>query len=150
MEEQEKKVEVESPVADEQHEQETEEEIQEEQHDRLKETTEKLWGSTKSAWNTAAFKAAQYKKLVQKKIDISTLHKKINSAHADLGKLIDDMRTAGKKNIMNQGEVKEILARIDELKTEAMTLEEEVENIKNEEPTLEHPEEVSTEESKDK
>ena len=110
----------------------------EDQLDKFKETTEKLWGSTKSAWNTAAFKATQYKKLVQKKIDISTLHKKIHNVHADLGKLIDDMRTEGRKNIMNQAEVKEVLARIDELKTEAAALEEEVENIKHEEPVPEH------------
>jgi hypothetical protein len=129
---------------------EVEETVQEDQSDSLKETTEKLWGSTKSAWNTAAFKAAQYKKLVQKKIDISTLHKKINSAHADLGKLIDDLRTAGKKNIMNQGEVKEILGRIDELKNEAVALEEEVEKIKTEEPPLETPAEESQDETADK
>lgn len=112
-------------------------EIQEEEHDRLKETTDKIWGSTRNAWTTATFKANQYKKLVQKKIDISTLHKKINSAHADLGKLIDDLRTEGKKNIMNLAEVKEVLARIDDLKAEAVTLEEEVEQIKTEEPSLE-------------
>lgn len=129
---------------------EVEEALQEEQPDTLKETTEKLWGSTKSAWNTAAFKAAQYKKLVQKKIDISTLHKKINSAYADLGKMIDDLRTAGKKNIMNQGEVKEILSRIDELKNEAVALEEEVEKIKTEEPPLENASEESQEEVTEK
>lgn len=104
--------------------------------DRLKETTEKIWGSTRNAWTTATFKANQYKKLVQKKIDISALHKRINSAHADLGKLIDDLRTEGKKNIMNLGEVKEVLARIDDLKTEAVALEEAVEKIKTEEAPL--------------
>jgi len=129
---------------------ETEETLEEEPSDKLKETTEKLWGSTKSAWNTATFKASQYKKLVQKKIDISALHKKINSAHADLGKLIDDLRTAGQKNIMNQGEVKEILARIDELKNEAVSLEEEIEKIKHEEPAHDLPGQENIEGVKDK
>lgn len=105
-----------------------------EQHDRFKETTEKIWDSTRHAWNTAAFKANQYKKLVQKKIDISALHKKINAAHADLGKTIDDLREAGKKNIMNLVEVRDILSRLDELKAEAAALEEEVEKIRIEEP----------------
>ncbi|MGW8312224.1 MAG: hypothetical protein ACWGOL_03220 [Desulfuromonadales bacterium] len=104
----------------------------EDQHEKLKATTEKLWGSTKQAWNSAAFKANQYKKLVQKKIDLSALHKKINAAHADLGKVIDDLHDDGKKNIMNLSEVKEILARLDELKAEAATLEEEVEQIRAE------------------
>jgi len=110
-----------------------------EQHDRFKETTDKIWGSTKHAWSTATFKANQYKKLVQKKIDLSALHKKIGAAHADLGKLIDDLREEGKKNIMNLSEVREILIRLDELKADAAALEEEVEKIRNEE--LPHDEE---------
>jgi len=102
--------------------------------DKFKETTEKLWGSTKTAWCTTTFKASQYKRLVQKKIDLTALHKKIDAAHADLGKLIDDMREAGRKSIMTQKEVKEILARLDNLKEDAAALEEEIENIKEEEP----------------
>lgn len=65
--------------------------------EKLKETTEKLWGSTRHALSSATFKANQYRKLVQKKIDQSALHKKINVAHADLGKMIDDLREAGQK-----------------------------------------------------
>ena len=114
-------------------------EPQEDQVDKLKETTEKIWGSTKHAWSTATFKANQYKKLVQKKIDLSALHKKISAAHGELGKMIDDLREAGQKSIMNQAAVKEILERIDELKAEAATLEEEVEQIRNEETPQEEP-----------
>ena len=108
-------------------------EPQEDQTETLKETTEKIWGSTKHAWSTATFKANQYKKLVQKKIDLSAIHKKINAAHGELGKIIDDLREEGQKNIMNQAIVKEILERIDELKAEAATLEEEVERLRTEE-----------------
>ncbi len=125
----------------------TEEQPQTDQVEKLKETTEKIWGSTKHAWCAATFKANQYKKLVQKKIDLSALHKKINAAHADLGKLIDDLREAGKKNILNLVEVRELLTRIDELKAEAATLEEEVEQIRNEElPQVSAQEEVVEEE----
>ena len=57
----------------------------------------------------------------------------------DLGKIIDDLREAGQKNILNQAAVKEILERIDELKAEAASLEEEVEKIRTEEaPQEEH------------
>lgn len=119
---------------------ETEEQMEhhEGQVEKLKETTEKIWGSTKHAWGTATFKASQYKQLVQKKIDQSALHKKIHVAHGDLGKLIDDLREAGKKSIMNLVEVKEILTRLDELKAESAALEEEVEKIRNEEPPQEN------------
>jgi len=112
-------------------------EPQEDQVEKLKETTEKIWGSTKHAWNTATFKANQYKKLVQKKIDLSSLHKKIIAAHGDLGKMIDDLREDGQKNIMNQAAVKEILGRIDELKAEAAAIEEEVEQIRTDESSHE-------------
>jgi len=119
-----------------------------EQHDRFKETTGKIWDGTKHAWSTAAFKANQYKKLVQKKIDLSALHKKIHVAHGELGKLIDDLREAGEKNILNLAVVKEILTRIDELKAEAVALEEEVEKIRNEELPLEQAQEEDESEDK--
>lgn len=113
------------------------EERQEDQLEKFKETTEKIWGSTRQAFNTATFKANQYKKLVQKKIDLSALHKKIGVTHGELGKLIDDLREAGKKSIMSQEAVKTILNRLDELKAEAAALEEEVEQIRTEEPSEE-------------
>ena len=119
-----------------------------EQHDRFKETTEKIWGSTRHAWSTATFKANQYKKLVQKKIDQSALHKKIHVAHGELGKLIDDLREAGEKNILNLVEVKEILTKVDELKAEAVALEEEVEKIRNEELPPEQAQEEGESEDK--
>ncbi|MGK2905773.1 MAG: hypothetical protein ACSLFH_05420 [Desulfuromonadales bacterium] len=122
--------------------------LQPEQHDRFKETTEKIWGSTKHVWSTATFKANQYKKLVQKKIDQAALHKKIHAAHADLGKLIDDLREAGAENILNLSEVREILTRIDELKAEAVAIEEEVEQIRSEELSQEHAGEEPREEEK--
>lgn len=113
------------------------EERQEDQLEKFKETTEKIWGSTRQAFNTATFKANQYKKLVQKKIDLSALHKKIGATHGELGKLIDDLREAGKKSIMSQEAVKTILNRLDELKAEAAALEEEVEQIRTDVPAEE-------------
>ncbi|HKL20682.1 MAG TPA: hypothetical protein VJ904_02685 [Tichowtungia sp.] len=104
------------------------------EQERAKDTTEKIWDSTKQAWTTATFKAGQYKRLVQKKIDLSALHKKIGVAHSDLGKLIDDLREAGRKSIMTQTEVKEMLQHLDSLKAAAAALEEEIENIKEQEP----------------
>ena len=106
----------------------------EDQFDKIKDSAEKLWGNTVSAWSTAAFRATQYKRLVQKKTDASALHKKIDVAHAELGKLIDDQREAGKKNILATAPVKALLQRLDELKLTAAQLEEEIETIKREEP----------------
>lgn len=117
----------------------------EDQLEKFKETTEKIWGSTRHAFSTATFKANQYKKLVQKKIDLSALHKKIGATHSELGKLIDDLREAGKKSIMSQETVKTILNRLDELKAEAAALEEEVEQIRTEEPAEEAQSEEKSE-----
>ena len=110
---------------------------QEEPHDRLreatesiKETSEKLWENTRQAWSTATFKANQYKKLVQKRIDLSAVHKRITAAHGDLGRLIDELRNQGQKNIMDTSEVKLILERLDSLKAEAAMLEEEIDTIR--------------------
>ncbi len=133
MDDQDKKIEEQAPDTEQQP------EPHEDQSETLKETTEKIWGSTKHAWSTATFKANQYKKLVQKKIDLSAIHKKINAAHGELGKSIDDLREAGQKNLMNQAAVKEILERIDVLKAEAAALEEEVEKIRTEEAPQEEP-----------
>lgn len=127
----------EKPLKDQTPDTEQQPEPQEEQVEKLKDTTEKIWGSTKHAWSTATFKANQYKKLVQKKIDLSSLHKKIISAHGDLGKMIDDLREGGHKDIMDQEAVKQLLERIDELKAEAAALEEEIEKIRTDEPPQE-------------
>lgn len=103
-----------------------------EQYERLRETTEKIWDSTRHVFSTATHKASQYKKIVQKKIDLAAVHKKISGSHAELGKLIDDFREAGKKSIMSQQPVKQILARLDDLKAEAMELEKELEQTQKE------------------
>jgi hypothetical protein len=120
-------------------EQEEQAQPQEDQIEKLKETTEKIWDSTVHAFSTATFRANQYKKLVQKKIDLSALHKKIGATHSELGKLIDDLREAGKKSIMSQAAVKDMLARLDELKAEAASLEEEIEQLRTEGPPQEKP-----------
>jgi hypothetical protein len=69
-------------------------------------------------------------------------------AHADLGKLIDDLREAGEKDILNLLEVKAILKRIDELKAEAAAIEAEVEQIRTEEPSQEQLQEEPQEKEK--
>lgn len=139
MSEQDKNLKEESPETEESPEVEEQAEApqQEDQIEKLKETTEKIWGSTVHAFSTATFRANQYKKLVQKKIDLSALHKKIGATHSDLGKLIDDLRSADKKSIMSQAPVKDILARLDDLKAEAAALEEEIEKVRTEEPPQE-------------
>jgi len=105
---------------------------QNDKHDAMRSTSEKLLEATRKTLHTASFRANQYKRIVQKKIDVNAVQKKIAVAHTDLGKLIDDMREAGEKNILNKAEVKEVFMQIDTLKQTAATLLEEIEAIRAE------------------
>lgn len=97
-------------------------------------TMEKFWDATIGTWNTAAFRASQYKRIVQKKIDLTSLHKKISTAHADLGKAIDDLHQDGTVDIMDQAQVQNLLQSLTSMRSAAASLEEEIVTIKNEEP----------------
>jgi hypothetical protein len=108
-------------------------------------TTDKIWGATVKTWHTATFRANQYRKIVQKKIDLTSVHKKISTAHTDLGKAIDDLHQEGVTSIMTHSEVQEMLEKLDSLRSAAALLEEEIFAIKAEEP----PEEIPAEENSD-
>jgi len=90
---------------------------------------------TRKTFHSATFKAGQYKRIVQKKIDLGALHKKISMAYADLGKVIDDSRGAGEGDILATDQVQQLLQRLDSLKQAAETLEQEIEAIKTESTT---------------
>lgn len=100
-------------------------------------TTEKLWSATRKTFHTATFRANQYKRVAQKKIDLASLHKKIGNTHCDLGKLIDDSREAGVEDLMAAESVQALLQKLDSLKQSAAILEEEIEAIKAEIPSAE-------------
>ena len=108
-------------------------------------TTEKLWNSTLKTFHSATFKANQYKRIVQKKIDLSAVQKKISEGHADLGKMIDDMREAGEKAILSKADVKSMFAHLDSLKHTAASLIAEIDKIKTEEEPAEEsiPEDIN-------
>jgi uncharacterized membrane protein len=109
-------------------------------------TTEKLWSATRKTFHNATFRANQYKRVVQKKIDLASLHKKISNTHCDLGKLIDDSREAGVADLMAAENVLALLQKLDSLKQSAAILEEEIEAIKAEIPAVEETEEESSQE----
>lgn len=100
-------------------------------------TMDKIWGATVDTWHQATFTAGKYSRVVQKKIDLTSVHKKISTAHTDLGKIIDDLHQAGAKRIMAQTEVQEMLDTLTELRTTAATMEEEIATIRSEEPAEE-------------
>lgn len=98
---------------------------------------EKLWDATVKTLHTASFRAAQYKHIVQKKIDLNAFHKKIAGLHGDLGRLVDEARGSAPEEIFNLALVQDIFHQLDGLKQAAATLEEELATIKAENPSEE-------------
>lgn len=104
----------------------------EETPNQIRETGEKLWDKTRKTIQSATCLANKYKQLVQKKIDLASVHKKIGSAHADLGKLIDENRESAPADLLERDEIKQIFTHLDELKASAALLLQEIESLKQE------------------
>ncbi|RME37731.1 MAG: hypothetical protein D6794_06535 [Deltaproteobacteria bacterium] len=122
------------------------EEQQGEQHtteEQKRRGVEKIWDATLGTWHSATFRAAKYSKLVQKKIDLNAVHKKITAAHTDLGKKIDEFYHSGTSDIMNHEEVRQMLASLSELRQQAAALEEEIATIRSQEMPTDEPHEES-------
>lgn len=97
---------------------------------RFKETTERLWDKTRRTFSSATHTAGQYGRIVQKKIDLGALHRKINAAYSDLGQLIDKGRMEENEQVLESDEVQGVFERLDELKLQAAELEQEIEELK--------------------
>ncbi|MBE0597357.1 MAG: hypothetical protein IH614_08815, partial [Desulfuromonadales bacterium] len=93
--------------------------MNEEKPDGFRESTEKLWHATRKTLQSATFRASQYRKVVQRKIDLASLHRKISLAHGDIGKLVDDFREAGTADILDREEIQTLFRRLDGYKMEA-------------------------------
>lgn len=94
--------------------------------------TDQLLKVTRNALNTVSFRTNQYKQVVQKKIDLGAIHKKIEQLHSELGKAVDDQFQAGQKDLLASKEVARLLEKVNSLKQAAVFLEEEIELIRNE------------------
>jgi hypothetical protein len=97
-------------------------------------TTDRLLQATRNALNTASFRANQYKQVVQKKIDLGAIHKKIEQLQSDLGQQIDALYQAEKKEFLADAAVAGLLEKLTGLKQAATLLEEEIELIRTEIP----------------
>ena len=97
-------------------------------------TTDRLVQMARHALSTASFRANQYKQVVQKKIDLGAIQKKIEQLHAELGKQVDDLYQAGTKDILKSKETTRLLKTLFSLRQAATLLEEEIEVIRTEPP----------------
>lgn len=94
--------------------------------------TERIWQSTRKGLHEAASLATRYKRIVQKKIDLAAVHKKIGTAYADLGRTVDTLHEQGSENILGNEQIHSLFEHLDTLKQAAANLEHDIENIKNE------------------
>lgn len=90
--------------------------------------------ASRNVFNTTSFRANQYKQVVQKKIDLGAIHKKIEQLHSQLGKAVDDQYQAGQKDLLASKEIARLLEKTSSLKQAATLLEEEIELIRSELP----------------
>jgi len=94
----------------------------------------RLAKTTRTVFNRASFRANQYKQVVQKKIDLGAIQKKIEQLYFDLGKAVAEQHQAGQQDPLTGKEVSRILDKISSLKQTAQLLEEEIELIRSELP----------------
>ncbi|HEY5673561.1 MAG TPA: hypothetical protein VIR78_07645 [Malonomonas sp.] len=104
------------------------------QEDKL---TGRILQTTISALNAASFRANQYKQVVQKKIDLGAIEKKIELLHTELGKRVADLHQLGRKDILEEKEAARLLGNLLSLRQAAGLLEEEIELIRTEPPAAE-------------
>jgi len=95
-------------------------------------TADRLLQATRHALNSASFRANQYKQVVQKKIDLGAIHKKIEQLHTELGKQVDDVYQSGTKELLSDADIANMLGKLVSLKQAAALLEEEIELIRTE------------------
>jgi len=94
--------------------------------------TDQFFKVSRNLLNSASFRANQYKQVVQKKIDLGALQKKIEQLHSELGEAVELQYLAGQKDLLASKEVARILEKVSSLRQAAVLLEEEIELIRTE------------------
>jgi multidrug resistance efflux pump len=104
----------------------------EEQEQPKQNTVSDWWKSTRKTLDQARSTAVRYKRMVQKKIDLAATRKKVDQAHAELGRKVDQARENAAGNPLDQEDVRQVLTKLDNLKQSAIQLEEEINALKEE------------------
>jgi len=104
----------------------------EEQEQPKQNTVSDWWKSTRKTLDQARSTAVRYKRMVQKKIDLAATRKKVDQAHAELGRKVDQARENAAGNPLDQEDVRQVLTKLDNLKQSAIQLKEEINALKEE------------------
>lgn len=88
-----------------------------------------------SGFNVAAEKTKEYTKIGKLEIDIINLKRSVDKSMSELGRNTYQIYKSGKKaDISEDGNVKKVVKKIDDLKSEIAAKEKEIADIKKEEP----------------
>lgn len=97
----------------------------------LKRASNRILDATSRTFHQATHKATQYKTIVQKRIDIGSLHRRINHLHHDLGMTLDNLMQDNAENALDNPELQGILAQLNDMRTQMHELEVEVEQLRH-------------------
>jgi len=104
----------------------------EEQEQPKQNTVSDWWKSTRKTLDQARSTAVRYKRMVQKKIDLAATRKKVDQAHAELGRKVDQARENAAGNPLDQEDVRQVLTKLDNLKIGQNFRTEEINALKEE------------------
>lgn len=118
--------------------------------EKMKETTEryvhelrevggKLWDATQRTVSTAGSRAALYGKLVQRKLDLSSVDRRIEACHAKLGRVVSLAWEQKESDVFQREDVSALLAELEQHKAEREILVREMAALRAEPEATEAP-----------
>jgi hypothetical protein len=98
----------------------------------LREVGERAWEATQRTVLAAGTRAAQYGRLVQRRLDLAAVDRKIDGHHRELGRLVSVALRQGTGDISVHPEVRDLIAKLATLDEERISLTREIETLRAE------------------
>ena len=105
----------------------------------LKRTSERIIDATSRTLHHATFKANQYKSIVQKRIDLGSLHRRMNHLHHDLGMTLDNLMHNETENVLEHPEIQGMISQLAQMRDQMSRLEMDIEGLRHAEMPEDKP-----------
>lgn len=96
----------------------------------LRKTGGRMWEVTQHTVAAAGVRAAEYGRVVQRKLDLSSVEGKIEDGHRELGRLVVVAHRSGERDFFARTDVGDLLARLDDLDEQRGALHQEIESLR--------------------
>jgi hypothetical protein len=83
-------------------------------HD-LRKAGGRVWEATQKTVAAAGTRATEYGKVVQRKLDLSSVDRKIDDCYRELGRIAFVAQRSGERNLFARTDVVDLLAKLDDL-----------------------------------